>query len=73
MTESANLIDCIISYHLCTGQVLSEPFKQDLPAELWEEIKREYADCESAIDVQIGEVSVLLPKSNISYITMHFR
>lgn len=70
MMESERLYDCIISYHLITGQVLAETYKNDVPKEVWMSIKEEFADCEAATELQQGEVNVLLPKSNVSYITM---
>ena len=70
MTESERLYDCIISYHLITGQVLAETYKNDLPKEVWIEVKQTFADCQDALELQTGETSVLLPKSNVSYISM---
>ena len=72
VTESERLYDCIISYHLITGQVLNESFRNDLPTEVWATITQEYSDFNCSLELHPSDTyaKVLLPKSNISYITM---
>lgn len=70
MAVSERLYDCTITYHLITGQALIEDYKNDLPKEVWIAVKDKYEDCESILEFEQDGINVLLPKSNVSYITM---
>lgn len=72
MTESERLYDCLITYHLMSGQIISESFRNDIPDEVWATVTEEFSNFEQSIELQPSDTyaKVLLPKSNISYITL---
>jgi hypothetical protein len=49
-----------------------ESYRQDVPNELWDELTHEYTECGEYLELQPSETyaKALLPKSNISYITL---
>ena len=71
-TDSERLYDCVISYHLMTGQVLNESYRNDIPTAVWATITENFTDFNSSLELNPSDTyaNVLLPKSNISYITM---
>lgn len=66
------LADCQVTYHLSSGQNLSESYRQDIPEEVWKMVMENFLAFSQAIELQPSTefAKVLLPKSNISYITM---
>lgn len=72
MNQTERLYDCQITYHLNGGQVINESFRQDIPHEVWQSVRQEFSDFNLFIDILPSDTfaNVLLPKSNISYITM---
>lgn len=73
-TESKNerLYDCIITYHLINGQNLSESYRKDVPDLLWAGIKEDYCQVSDCLELTPSDAfaKVLIPKSNISYISL---
>lgn len=72
MDASPKLSDCQVTYHLNSGQNLSESYRQDIPEEVWKSVMEAYLAFSQAIELQPSTefAKVLLPKSNVAYITM---
>lgn len=70
--ETERLYDCVITYHLKSGQNISESFRKDIPNKIWEQARLTYDEESKSIELNpsVEYAKVLLPKSNISYITM---
>jgi hypothetical protein len=71
--EAENLYNCQVIYHLVNGQTVSEIFHQDLPKEVWQKVKEEFADeliDYFELDADEKHSSILLPKNSVLYITM---
>lgn len=71
--ESANrLYDCQVTYHLVNGHNINESYRKDIPEEVWKVILENFLAFDDAIELQPSTeyAKALLPKSNISYITM---
>lgn len=72
MQNSENLYDCFITYHLSSGQTIEEVYKKDIPKEVWNSIREQFLDPPKYIEINPNEKydKLLLPKGNLSYITM---
>lgn len=64
--------DCQVIYHLISGQTIVESYRRDIPEEVWKMVLEEFASFKNGIELQPSTeyAKALLPKSNISYITM---
>lgn len=70
--ESDRLYDCLITYHLMNGETINESYRKDIPDKLWSEIMLDYAKFSEVLELTPTDTyaKVLLPKSNVSYITL---
>ena len=70
--ESETLYDCHITYHLVNGQNVTEIFAQDIPKEVWGNIRDQFSD-ELFDSFEIDHehfAKILIPKNSVLYISM---
>ena len=72
MDSHTRLYDCQVTYHLVAGHNISESYRQDIPEEVWKAVMENFLAFDQAVELQPSTeyAKALLPKSNISYITM---
>ena len=72
MDSTPRLYDCQVTYHLIAGHNITESYRQDIPDEVWKAVLENYFFREDVIELQPSTdyAKALLPKSNISYITL---
>lgn len=70
--DTSRVYDCQVIYHLVSGQTIVESYRKDIPDEVWKIVLEEFSSFKAAIELQPSTeyAKALLPKSNVSYITM---